>query len=94
MFYVQFEDLLKFLLEILIRCTEVPSPNLYLKSYFTNLLQIVGRVLRKMPTQHGHGKIEDYPEHFLEALQEALALVGPVKCYSMPFVLPKQIISM
>ncbi|KAG1326174.1 hypothetical protein COCNU_01G001080 [Cocos nucifera] len=55
--------------------------------------KIVGRVLRKMPTQHGHPKIEDHPDHFLEALQEALTLVGPVKCYSMPFVLPKQMTS-
>lgn len=44
-------------------------------------LQIVGRVLRSMQSQHGLACIEDHPEHLLEALTEALGLVGSVKCY-------------
>ncbi|XP_072954484.1 uncharacterized protein [Typha angustifolia] len=43
--------------------------------------KIVGRVLRKMPTNHGHARVEDHPEYLLEALREALSLLGPVKCY-------------
>jgi hypothetical protein len=44
-------------------------------------VQIVGRVLRSMQSQHGGAaSIEDHPEHLLLALREALALVGPVKC--------------
>ncbi|XP_059433924.1 uncharacterized protein LOC132167048 [Corylus avellana] len=46
--------------------------------------KIVGRVLSSMQSQHGATHIEDYPEHLLEALSEALALVGTVKCYD-PF---------
>ncbi|KAK7303680.1 hypothetical protein RJT34_14593 [Clitoria ternatea] len=46
--------------------------------------KIVGRVLRSMQSQHGGAaSIEDHPEHLLMALQEALALVGPVKCPSL-----------
>uniref|UniRef100_A0A0E0KYQ5 4Fe-4S ferredoxin-type domain-containing protein n=1 Tax=Oryza punctata TaxID=4537 RepID=A0A0E0KYQ5_ORYPU len=41
--------------------------------------KIVGRVLRKIPAQFGHARIEDHPDFLLEALQEALSLVGPVK---------------
>ncbi|OAY27652.1 uncharacterized protein LOC110601204 [Manihot esculenta] len=43
--------------------------------------KIVGRVLRSMQSQHGLACIEDHPEHLLEALTEALGLVGSVKCY-------------
>uniref|UniRef100_A0A0E0PHT5 4Fe-4S ferredoxin-type domain-containing protein n=1 Tax=Oryza rufipogon TaxID=4529 RepID=A0A0E0PHT5_ORYRU len=43
--------------------------------------KIVGRVLRKIPAQFGHARIEDHPDYLLEALQEALSLVGPVKGY-------------
>ncbi|WOK99805.1 hypothetical protein Cni_G08517 [Canna indica] len=43
--------------------------------------KIVGKVLRKLPTQHDHACIEDHPEYLLEALKEALTLVGPVKGY-------------
>lgn len=39
--------------------------------------KIVGRVLRKL----GRIRIEDHPGYLLEALQEALSLVGPVKGY-------------
>ncbi|KAJ4750077.1 hypothetical protein LUZ62_084482 [Rhynchospora pubera] len=41
--------------------------------------KIVGKVLRKVPTENGYGRIEDHPEHLLEALEAALALLGPVK---------------
>lgn len=48
--------------------------------------KIVGRVLSRMVTRHGHAHIEDHPEFLFEALQEALALVGPVKSYNLdPF---------
>lgn len=47
-------------------------------------IQIVGRVLSSMQSQYGVARIEDYPEHLLEALREALALVGTVKSYD-PF---------
>ncbi|KAM7484976.1 hypothetical protein LguiA_000985 [Lonicera macranthoides] len=43
--------------------------------------KIVGRVLNSMQSQHGHVCIEDYPEHLLVALNEALDLVGTVKGY-------------
>uniref|UniRef100_A0A6N2MTH7 4Fe-4S ferredoxin-type domain-containing protein n=1 Tax=Salix viminalis TaxID=40686 RepID=A0A6N2MTH7_SALVM len=43
--------------------------------------KIVGRVLSSMQSQHGLARIEDYPEHLLEALANALDLVGTVKCY-------------
>ncbi|KAG2624781.1 hypothetical protein PVAP13_3KG174300 [Panicum virgatum] len=43
--------------------------------------KIIGRTLRKVPAQFGCVRIEDHPEHLLEALQEALSLVGPVKGY-------------
>ncbi|CAM0957634.1 unnamed protein product [Alopecurus aequalis] len=43
--------------------------------------KIVGRVLRKIPSQPGSMHIEDHPEYLLEALQEAFSLVGPVKGY-------------
>ncbi|KAF6982834.1 hypothetical protein CFC21_001172 [Triticum aestivum] len=44
--------------------------------------KIVGRVLRKIPSELGRVRIEDHPGYLLEALQEALSLVGPVKGYS------------
>lgn len=44
-------------------------------------IQIVGRILSSMQLQHGITGIEDYPEHLLQALREALALVGKIKCY-------------
>ncbi|XP_020165547.1 uncharacterized protein [Aegilops tauschii subsp. strangulata] len=44
--------------------------------------KIVGRVLRKIPSELGRVCIEDHPGYLLEALQEALSLVGPVKGYS------------
>ncbi|XP_040380136.1 uncharacterized protein LOC102719676 isoform X2 [Oryza brachyantha] len=43
--------------------------------------KIVGRVLRKIPAQFGHARIEDHSDYLLEALHEALSLVGPVKGY-------------
>ncbi|GJM94676.1 hypothetical protein PR202_ga11346 [Eleusine coracana subsp. coracana] len=43
--------------------------------------KIIGRTLRKIPTQFGCVRIEDHPDYLLEALQEALSLVGPVKGY-------------
>ncbi|KAJ1261813.1 hypothetical protein BS78_09G059200 [Paspalum vaginatum] len=43
--------------------------------------KIVGRTLRKVPVQFGCVRIEDHPDHLLEALEEALSLVGPVKGY-------------
>ncbi|KAA8531223.1 hypothetical protein F0562_005863 [Nyssa sinensis] len=44
--------------------------------------KIVGRVLSGMQSQYGVACIEDYPEHLLMALKEALALVGTVKYYN------------
>jgi len=44
--------------------------------------QIVGRALRKIPEQFGRVRIEDHPDHLLEALQEAMSLIGPVKDYN------------
>ncbi|KAG6509520.1 hypothetical protein ZIOFF_027513 [Zingiber officinale] len=43
--------------------------------------KIVGKILCKLPRQDGHAWIEDHPEYLLEALNEALTLVGPVKGY-------------
>ncbi|KAL6607800.1 hypothetical protein ACP70R_040863 [Stipagrostis hirtigluma subsp. patula] len=43
--------------------------------------KIVGRTLRKIPSEFGRVRIEDHPDYLLEALQEALSLVGPVKGY-------------
>ncbi|GAV70851.1 LdpA_C domain-containing protein, partial [Cephalotus follicularis] len=43
--------------------------------------KIVGRVLSSMQSQHGPACIEDYPEFLQEALEQALGLVGTVKCY-------------
>lgn len=45
------------------------------------VVQIVGRVLSTMQSHHGAVRIEEHPEHLLQALREALALVGTVKCY-------------
>lgn len=50
--------------------------------YTNDLLQIVGKILCKLPNQDGHAWIEDHPEYLLEALNEALTLVGPVKGYT------------
>ncbi|XP_015883166.1 uncharacterized protein LOC107418974 isoform X1 [Ziziphus jujuba] len=44
--------------------------------------KIVGRILSCMQTKHGLGDIDEYPDYLLEALREALALVGTVKCYN------------
>jgi hypothetical protein len=49
--------------------------------FISQQLQIVGRVLSSMRSQHGLVQIEDYPEHLLQALANALDLVGTVKCY-------------
>ncbi|KAF8725950.1 hypothetical protein HU200_020526 [Digitaria exilis] len=43
--------------------------------------KIIGRTLRKLPSQFSRARLEDHPDHLLEALQEALSLVGPVKGY-------------
>ncbi|KAF5471586.1 hypothetical protein F2P56_008366, partial [Juglans regia] len=43
--------------------------------------KIVGRVLRSLQSQNGVARIEDYPDQLLEALREALALVGTSKCH-------------
>ncbi|KAK9942939.1 hypothetical protein M0R45_008580 [Rubus argutus] len=43
--------------------------------------KIVGRILSSLQLQHDITGIEDYPEHLLQALREALALVGKIKCY-------------
>lgn len=48
---------------------------------FPAYVQIVGRALRKVPEQFGRVRLEDHPDHLLEALQEAMSLVGPVKGY-------------
>ncbi|XP_066362926.1 uncharacterized protein [Miscanthus floridulus] len=52
--------------------------------------KIVGRALRKIPEQFGPVRIEEHPDHLLEALQEAMSLVGTVKGYisspSKPFI--------
>lgn len=45
--------------------------------------KIVGRVLSRMVSQEGNAHIEDYPEFLLQALREALALMGPVKSYNL-----------
>ena len=46
----------------------------YVFLIFSSVLQIIGRTLRKVPAQFGCVRIEDHPEHLLEALQEALLL--------------------
>ncbi|XP_044485025.1 uncharacterized protein LOC123210622 isoform X2 [Mangifera indica] len=46
--------------------------------------KIVGRVLNSLQTKHGISLIEDHPEYLLEALKEAIALVGTVKCFECP----------
>ncbi|XP_050219403.1 uncharacterized protein LOC126669868 isoform X2 [Mercurialis annua] len=43
--------------------------------------KIVGRVLRSMQCKDEVPRIEDHPVHLLEAVKEALNLVGTVKCY-------------
>ncbi|KAL7178298.1 hypothetical protein ACSBR2_031447 [Camellia fascicularis] len=43
--------------------------------------KIIGKVLNSMQSKHGLACIEHYPEHLLEALTEALTLVGTVKCF-------------
>lgn len=52
--------------------------------------KVVGRVLSSMQSQHGLACIEDYPHHLEEALMEALALVGTVKCYD-PFLIHQEL---
>lgn len=44
--------------------------------------KIVGRVLSSMRSQHGLTGIEHHVEHLVEALREALSLVGTVKSYN------------
>ncbi|XP_028060880.1 uncharacterized protein LOC114264463 isoform X1 [Camellia sinensis] len=44
--------------------------------------KIVGKVLNSMQSKHGLACIKHYPEHLLEALTEALTLVGTVKCFN------------
>ncbi|CAM8927017.1 unnamed protein product [Rhodiola kirilowii] len=46
--------------------------------------KIVGRVLRSMQSAYGLACIEEHPDHLLAALKEALALVGTIKCQSVP----------
>jgi len=59
-------------------------------NFFLHTSQIVGRALRKIPEQFGPVRIEEHPDHLLEALQEAMSLVGTVKGYisspSKPFI--------
>ncbi|KAK4799073.1 hypothetical protein SAY86_024438 [Trapa natans] len=43
--------------------------------------KIVGRILNSMQSQHGLSCVENHPEYLAEALQQALSLVGTVKCY-------------
>ncbi|KAF3456359.1 hypothetical protein FNV43_RR01009 [Rhamnella rubrinervis] len=45
--------------------------------------KIVGRILSSMQSQHGIANIEEHPEYLLQALKEALALVGTVKGYNL-----------
>ncbi|GLJ40531.1 hypothetical protein SUGI_0836060 [Cryptomeria japonica] len=49
--------------------------------------KVVGRVLHKMYDSEDSNfvrlHIEQYPHFLLEALEEALALVGPMKCYDL-----------
>ncbi|KAL2921141.1 NADH-quinone oxidoreductase subunit I 2 [Bienertia sinuspersici] len=44
--------------------------------------KIVGRILRAMQSQHGLACVEDHPAYLSAAVEEALALVGSVKCYA------------
>ncbi|KAL0388889.1 UNVERIFIED_CONTAM: hypothetical protein Sradi_2770700 [Sesamum radiatum] len=44
--------------------------------------KIVGRVLRSLQSEHGYARLEDCPHHLLNAVIQALALVGTVKCYN------------
>ncbi|KAK3002568.1 hypothetical protein RJ639_022063 [Escallonia herrerae] len=55
--------------------------NLRLVAVSFNWQVIVGRVLSSVQSEHGHAHIEDHPEHLLNAVVQALALVGGVKCY-------------
>ncbi|XP_021907116.1 uncharacterized protein LOC110821552, partial [Carica papaya] len=45
--------------------------------------KVVGRILNLMRQQHGGVSIEKHPDNLLEAVREALALVGTVKCYDI-----------
>ncbi|XP_031378156.1 uncharacterized protein LOC116193551 [Punica granatum] len=45
--------------------------------------KIVGRILTSVQSQHGLSRIEDYPEHLLEAIVQAIGLVGTVKGYDV-----------
>ncbi|KAJ8459591.1 hypothetical protein OPV22_032517 [Ensete ventricosum] len=38
--------------------------------------KIVGKILHKMPTLHGLACIEDHPDYLMEAVKEALTLIG------------------
>ncbi|XP_011100763.1 uncharacterized protein LOC105178888 isoform X2 [Sesamum indicum] len=44
--------------------------------------KIVGRVLRCLQSEHGYARLEDCPHHLLDAVIQALALVGTVKRYN------------
>ncbi|CAL9168402.1 unnamed protein product [Musa hybrid cultivar] len=47
-----------------------------------NVLQIVVKILHKIPTQHGLARIGDHPEYLMEAVKEAVTLIGPVNGYA------------
>ncbi|KAL0414829.1 UNVERIFIED_CONTAM: hypothetical protein Sradi_1684600 [Sesamum radiatum] len=44
--------------------------------------KIVGRVLRSLQSEHRYARLEDCPHHLLDAVMQALALVGTVKRYN------------
>ncbi|PON93191.1 ABC transporter ABCE [Trema orientale] len=51
--------------------------------------KIVGRILSTMQSQQGATHIEQHPEHLLQALKEAISLVGTVKYYDTSLILPQ-----
>ncbi|KAF5202859.1 hypothetical protein FRX31_007554, partial [Thalictrum thalictroides] len=50
--------------------------------------KIVGKVLHKMQSDYRLSLVEDHPDQLLEALTEAVGLVGTVKCYKLANILP------
>lgn len=52
-------------------------------AYGSYARKIVGRILNAMQVEQGGAYIEDSPEYLVEALNEATALVGSVKCYKV-----------
>jgi hypothetical protein len=66
---------------VLHTCILTASSPYHLLTFFSAKLQIVGSVLSKIPSELANVHIEDHPGYLLEALQEALTLVGPVKGY-------------